>query len=168
MGVSWYEARAYALWVGKRLPTSAEWQRAACWCDGDGDERRYPWGNTFSPDRANTWLSGVGDTAPSASYYDGCTPNGIYQLVGNVWEWTATAFDCETDSAASEVLWDHPMAEIRGGAFDTYFETQATCQFRSGQSLLHRGTNVGFRCCVTAETLRRPEPPALFFEKTAP
>lgn len=164
VGISWYEAYAYAAWTGKRLPTSAEWQRAACWSDGDGTDRRYPWGNSFVPNRANTWLGGPGHTQAVNSYYDGCTPNGIYQLVGNVWEWTATAFECQSDSPNSEVLFDQPMAEVRGGAFDTYFETQATCQFRSGQPMLRRAVNLGFRCCVSTDSLRKLDQPSAYFD----
>lgn len=155
-GVSWYEASAYASWVGKRLPGSAEWQRAACWSDDQGAESRYPWGNSFAPNRANTWVGGPGDTVAVDGYYEGCTPNGIYQLTGNVWEWTGAAFDFGSDNPECEVLAQQSMAEVRGGAFDTYFETQATCQFRSGYPLLYRGANVGFRCCISAEGLRTP------------
>ena len=158
-GICWYEAQAFASWVGKRLPTSPEWQRAACWSDGQGVERRYPWGNAFAPDRANTWIGGPGDTVPVGLYYDGCTPNGIYQLTGNVWEWSGTVFDFGRDNPDCEVVSRGFMAEVRGGAFDTYFETQATCQFRSGHALFDRAANLGFRCCVSADSLRSPRTP---------
>ena len=156
VGVSWYEANAYARWVGKRLPTPAEWQQAGCWSDVEGPERRYPWGNAFAPERANTWLGGRGDTVPVNEYYAGCTPNGIYQLIGNVWEWVAALFECQCIPDGSQVFFEQPMGEIRGGAFDTYFETQASCLFRSGQPLLFRGANVGFRCCIGADELQTP------------
>ncbi|MFV1965789.1 MAG: formylglycine-generating enzyme family protein, partial [Pirellulaceae bacterium] len=159
VGICWYEANAYACWVGKRLPTPAEWQRAGCWTDGDDAERRFPWGNAFDPKRTNTWLGGPGDTVPVQDYYEGCTPNGVYQLVGNVWEWVAAAFECVCDDKHSRVVFERPMGEIRGGAFDTYFANQSTCQFRSGQPLPYRGTNVGFRCCVSADQLRTVSKP---------
>ena len=57
-------------------------------------------------------------------YDDGSTPNGIYQLSGNVWEWVATLFECP-ESDGAQVFMEQPMAEIRGGAFDTYFSSQA-------------------------------------------
>lgn len=158
-GVSWYEAQAFAMWVGKRLPTSPEWQRAACWSDGKGVERRYPWGSAFAPGRANTWIGGSGDTVPVDSYYDGCTPNGIYQLAGNVWEWTGTVFDFVRDNPDCELVSRSVMAEVRGGAFDTYFEIQATSQFRSGHALFDRAANLGFRCCISAASLRPPKEP---------
>lgn len=165
VGVSWYEANAYATWVGKKLPSSAEWEQAGSWpsgLDGRSGKVRYPWGNSFDPARANTWIGGPGKTVAVDEYYNGCTPNGIYQLVGNVWEWVATPYTCRTGQGGLTVEVDQPMGEIRGGAFDTYFETQATCQFRTGQPLLYRGANVGFRCCVDAAQLRQPPQPTAF------
>lgn len=155
VGVSWYEANAYATWAGKRLPSSAEWQRAGTWPQshhGDGIEWRYPWGNAFDPARANLWASGHDSTVSVNSFVGGSTPNGVRQLIGNVWEWGDTQFFPQCDDGVS-VLMDQTMAEIRGGAFDTYFPTQACCQFRSGQTLLFRGENVGFRCCVSGSEL---------------
>jgi iron(II)-dependent oxidoreductase len=165
VGVSWYEANAYATWVGKSLPTSAEWELAGSWpsgLDGRSGKVRYPWGNSFDPAKSNTWIGGPGKIVAVDEYYNGCTPNGIYQLVGNVWEWVATPYTCRTGQGGLTVEVDQPMGEIRGGAFDTYFETQATCQFRTGQPLLYRGANVGFRCCVDAGKLRQPPQPAAF------
>jgi iron(II)-dependent oxidoreductase len=164
VGVSWYEATAFAQWQCKRLPTPAEWQRAGCWslASGSGVESKYPWGNTFDPSRANLWQNGAGDTVPVDSYLEGSTRNGVYQLVGNVWEWTTGHFDGAGNEGDSQFLFDQTMAEIRGGAFDTYFPTQASCRYRSGQPLLYRGANVGFRCCITAAELPRlPDPSEL-------
>ncbi|WP_145174783.1 formylglycine-generating enzyme family protein [Rubripirellula lacrimiformis] len=155
VGISWYEASAFATWAGKRLPSSAEWQRAGTWPKGhssDGTELHFPWGNGFDPAKANVWSSGVGDTVAVTEFERGRTPNGVRQLVGNVWEWVDTQFEPSTGDGVS-VLLDQTMAEIRGGAFDTYFQTQATCQFHTGQPLLFRGANVGFRCCVSASEI---------------
>lgn len=151
VGVCWFEALAYANWVGKRLPVSAEWQRAGCWHsspDGKQQAMKYPWGNAFEKDLANTWLSGHGKTVPVNEYVNGCTPNGIFQLIGNTWEWTNSRFECCPSENPADSL-----GEIRGGAFDTYFSSQVTCQYRTGQSLLFRAPNIGFRCCVPINQL---------------
>lgn len=167
VGVSWFEANAYAAWSGKRLPTAAQWQRAGTWPAGDDGSggQRYPWGNAFDANRANTWSSSQRETVPVNEYVAGCTPNGVYQLIGNVWEWTATRFECPTAVDDLRVVFDQPLAEIRGAAFDTYFETQATCRFASAKPYLHRGANVGFRCCVSAGDLRPPLDPLALVEQ---
>ena len=155
VGICWYEANAYATWAGKRLPSSDEWQRAGTWPHahtGDGNQRRYPWGNSFDPSKANLWVSGLGSTVAVNAFEAGWTPNGVRQLIGNVWEWGDTQFSPE-GSDGTAILDTQTMAEIRGGAFDTYFPTQASCQFRTGQPLLYRGSSVGFRCSVGMEEL---------------
>jgi iron(II)-dependent oxidoreductase len=171
VGICWYEAKAYARWAGKRLPTPAQWQQAGCWRtneSGHGKMLRYPWGNAFDPVKANIWSSGHRGTVPVDAYRQGCTPNGIYQLVGNVWEWVDADFEIRAGSEGIRVAMEQPMAEIRGGAFDTYFDAQATCQFRSGQIALHRTANVGFRCCVAVELLRVPPDPSAFLQEDLP
>lgn len=161
VGVSWYEANAYAQWVGKRLPTSAEWQRAGTWGRTSSDtldESKYPWGNSFDPKNANTWASGRHETASIHEFRGGDTPNGIRQMVGNVWEWMNTQFLL----SATEDITVHstdPMAEIRGGAYDSYFHSHTTCQNRSAQVLSSRKSNIGFRCCFSAEGLAPPNDP---------
>jgi iron(II)-dependent oxidoreductase len=169
-GICWYEANAYAHWRGKRLPSPAEWQRATVWAGGHGggcSQRRYPWGDAYDPSRCNTWNSGRVTTVPVDEYYSGCTPNGIYQLIGNVWEWTAALFESEDGANGDRVLTEYPLAEIRGGAFDTYFTSQATAQFRTGQALLFRGMNVGFRCCIGSDQLAAPTDPFSFLDDEA-
>ncbi len=155
VGICWYEANAYAIWVGKRLPSTEQWQRSGTWPKGhggNGAETRYPWGNAFDPSKANVWASGIGDTVPVDQYGSGGTPNGVKQLIGNVWEWVDTQFLPTAEEGVS-VLLEQTMGEIRGAAFDTYFPSQANCQFRSGQPLLHRAANIGFRCCIAVESL---------------
>lgn len=154
-GICWYEASAFAVWAGKRLPTSAEWQRAGTWAgsrDTHGHEVRYPWGDAFDPGRANTWAARRGGTVAVEEFPGGATPNGIRHLIGNVWEWVNAQFTLPGEDDIRLVV-EQPLAEIRGGAFDTYFESQASCQFRTGQPLMHRGANVGFRCCISNDLL---------------
>lgn len=152
-GICWYEAAAYARWVGKSLPSPVQWQQAATWhTGGDGrySMKMYPWGDLFDVRRANVWASGNGETVPVDKYYDGSTPNGVYQMVGNVWEWLDCGF--VSDDLPSEGTGG--LCEIRGGAFDTYFNRQVSCQFRTGQPRLLRTNNTGFRCVIKCDKIQ--------------
>ncbi len=154
VGICWYEAKAYAQWVGKQLPTAGQWQRAATWHHTDQDEgsiTKFTWGGIYETQYANAWASGIGSTAPVDEYYDGATPNGIFQLIGNTWEWIDGPFEFQNQPENQ-----NDLVEIRGGAFDTYLDSQMTCQFRSGQSRSHRSPNLGFRCIVPVKNLHRP------------
>ena len=150
VGISWYEASACARWLGKRLPTDAEWVKAACWpvpTDSDAlAHRRYPWGDTMDRSRANLWGSGPNRVVSVHDFAEGASVGGVYQLVGNVWQWTSGAFHGSPTDRDLEL--SSPMKNIRGGAFDTYFDNQATCQFQSGENPLCRRHNIGFRCAV--------------------
>lgn len=149
VGISWYEAQAYALFIGQRLPTDAEWQMAGCWHISSSADilRRFPWGDAMDSTRCNIWSSRQGGTVPVSSYQKGAAPNQVLQLVGNTWEWTDTEYNI-TDDEGRPIVGEMPMHVIRGGAFDTYFEAQATAHFRTGQIALARVHNIGFRCAM--------------------
>lgn len=149
VGISWYEAQAYALWIGQRLPREAEWQMAGCWHINSSADlmRRFPWGDAMDNSRCNIWGSRNHRTVPVNSYPTGVAPNQVFNLIGNCWEWTDTEYEI-TDNDGRPIVGEMPMHVIRGGAFDTYFETQATSHFRTGQIALARTPNTGVRCAM--------------------
>lgn len=153
VGISWYEASAFARWVGKRLPTDPEWEKAGSWpvqlSAAKRPQRRYPWGNTMDRKKANLWGSGPGGIVSIREFPAGVSVGGVYQLIGNVWEWTTGTFGTWSYPGGDLVL-ATPMRSIRGGAFDTYFDNQATCQFQSGEDPVARKHNIGFRCAMSA------------------
>src|SRR5487761_480636 len=159
VGVSWHEAAAYARWTGKRLPGDAEWVKAAAWpialADGQQRQRRFPWGETMDRGRCNLWGWGPGRTTAVSQFSTGVNVGGVYQLIGNVWEWTGGDFEA-VDQGGAPLELPTPMKSIRGGAFDTYFEQQATCQFRRGENPFARKHNIGFRCALSVCDVARP------------
>ena len=130
VGVSFYEAEAYAKWAHKRLPTEIEWERAARGTDG----REYPWGDKFDRELCNTSESGHGKTTGVTLYPKGRSPAGCYDMAGNVWEWTASWYDKDKNSYA-----------LRGGSwYGGQYYCRCAARLISSPDL--RGNNFGFRC----------------------
>jgi len=150
VGISWYEATAYAKWIGQRLPTEAEWQMAATWRIKSETDlfRRFPWGDALDKTRCNIWSTGIGHTIPVDAIKEGAAPNGVLQLIGNVWEWVACDLNLTTEHN-EPILAEVGIKGTRGGAYDTYFEMQATGLFRTGHIAMARTHNVGFRCALS-------------------
>ncbi len=151
MHVCWFEAQAYARWAGKRLPTEAEWEKAARWHPASGRSRRFPWGDD-DPDRrrANLGQRYLGAT-PVGSYPEGASPAGVHQLIGDVWEWTSSPFTGYPGFEAfpyreySEVFFGGDYRVLRGGSFGT---DPVVCRgtFRNWDHPIRRQIFAGFRC----------------------
>lgn len=121
--VSWYEADAYARWAGRRLPTEAEWEKAARHDPASGRSLRYPWGDEDpTPERANLGQRHLRPAAAGA-YASGRSPAGAGQMIGDVWEWTSSDFLPYPGFAAfpyreySEVFFGPGHKVLRGGSF---------------------------------------------------
>lgn len=156
--ISWNDATAYANWAGKRLPTEYEWEFAA----KNGENIKYPWGNTVSVDgkpMANIW---DGKTIQDQKVEDGYfytspvgtfpkSKSGLYDMVGNVWQWTATTFA----PYSNEIPYNksEQTKVTRGGSFmyDEALELSYTTTFRGQNTVDSSIFNMGFRCAKSAE-----------------
>lgn len=153
--VSFHEASAYAKWAGKRLPTEAEWEKAARYDPATGRSRRYPWGDSPpSEEHANLGQRHL-RPAPVGAYPAGASPHGVHQLIGDTWEWTSTDFHGYPGFAAfpyreySEVFFGTEYKVLRGGSFGT---DRSACRgtFRNWDYPIRRQIFSGFRCARDA------------------
>ncbi len=150
-GVSWYEAEAYCNFVGKRLPTEAEWEKAASWNATDHIQNSYPWGEAkLTSEYCNCDQSQSQTTAVNA-YPDGMSAYGLYDTLGNVWEWTASTFDGYKGfqpypyQGYSQVYFDGQHRILKGGSWASR-SWAMRCSFRNWYHPHVRQIFAGFRC----------------------
>ncbi|SIS01167.1 ergothioneine biosynthesis protein EgtB [Williamsia sterculiae] len=153
--VSWFEADACARWLGKRLPTEAEWEKAARWDPTSGSSRTYPWGDEHPEAGVHDRRANLGQThlepAAIGAYPDGASATGVQQMIGDVWEWTSSDFHSYPGfrffpyAEYSEVFHGGDYKVLRGGSFGTD-PVAVRGTFRNWDHPIRRQIFAGFRC----------------------
>ena len=148
--VSYYEAAAFCKWAKKRLPTEAEWEKAALWNEEKQKKTIFPWGNESpTPDHANLLESNIWNCTEIGSYEKGKSPNGCYQMIGDVWEWTSSEFmgypGFKSGFDEYNDKWFTNQKVLRGGSFATP-TISIRGSYRNFFRLDERWMFSGFRC----------------------
>ncbi len=148
--VSWSDADAYARWAGKRLPSEIEWEAAA----GGNSGKTWPWGNSWIPDAANTREAGESDPAEIGTHLYDISEFGIYDMAGNVSEWTQDWYQPYPGNTRKEKEYGEQFKVLRGGS-SRASKDFARAQFRARLPMSFRSIDLGFRCALSVTDAHR-------------
>jgi len=148
--VSYYEAEAYCKWAGKRLPTEAEWEKAACWNEEKQQKTIFPWGDEPpTTEKCNLLESYLWGCTEIGAFPDGASPSGCQHMIGDVWEWTSSEFTgypgFKTGFDEYNDKWFTNQKVLRGGSFGTP-NMSIRGSYRNFFRLDERWVFAGFRC----------------------
>jgi formylglycine-generating enzyme required for sulfatase activity len=142
--VNWIDAEAYARWSGKRLLSEYEWEVAAAGTSA----RAWPWGDAWDPKAANTHEAGTGASADVGSYLGDVSAYGVYDMAGNVSEWTMDSYRLYLGNASKGPEYNEQFKVMRGSSF-LGSKDFARCRFRGRLPDTFRSMDMGFRCALS-------------------
>lgn len=147
VNVTWNDARNYCEWKETRLPTEAEWEKAASWDEKNKEKRDYPWGFNIDCSFANHMESCVGRTTEVGSYPSGASFYGVLDMAGNVWEWVSDWYDAYPENPVSRTEYGTIYRVVRGGSWnDSGNCVRTSC--RGWVIPEYFDNRTGFRCAM--------------------